>query len=178
MIRGTRSALRAYRLRCARAAGLGFAGLVVATVVINAAPDDDPKGLAGVVALFGMAWGGLAFIVGLWALLRSLRMSVVLKHQAWAERRAMYRIAPVGPNGQPALLVKADSYGPQAVCAVPATAWRYRQLQQGDDIELLVAGDPRRWSVVTQPDMRVLLVAKRPWVPFSERKLRRIVTGA
>jgi hypothetical protein len=172
----TRSALRVYRLRCARAAALGFTGLVVATVVIGAAPGDDPKGLGGMVALIAIVCGGQAFTVGLWTLLRSLRMSVVLKRQAWTERRATYRIAPFGGNGQPALLVKADWYGSEAVCSVSATVWRYRQLEQGDDIALLVAGDPRRWAVVSQPDVHVLLVVKRPWMPFWSRKLRRYAT--
>jgi hypothetical protein len=35
-------------------------------------------------------------------------------------------------------------------------------------------GSPRRWSVIAPPDLRVLLVAKRPWTPSWGRKLRDI----
>jgi hypothetical protein len=168
----TREALRRYRLRCLRAALLGLGGLVVATIVIGSAPDGDPKGIAYVVALFGMSWGGLAFFLGVATLLRSLRMGALFKRTAWTERRAAYRIAPIGANGQPALVIMEDGSGGESVCSVSATAGRYQQLEEGPDIPLLVAGNPRRWSVIAPPDLHVLLVAKRPRMPFWRRKLR------
>lgn len=168
----TREALHRYRLRCLRAALLGFGGLVAAMIVIGAARDGDPKGVAHVVALFGISWGGLAFFTGVSTLLRSLRMGALFKLTAWTERRAAYRIAPFGANGQPALVIKEDGSGGEAVCSVSATVWRYQQLEEGPDIPLLVVGNPRRWSVIAPPDLHVLLVAKRPWLPFWGRKLR------
>lgn len=169
----TREALRGYRRRGLRASLVGFGALVVATVVIGAAPDGDPKGIAGAVALFGIGGGGVVLVAGASGLWRSVRMRWLLKRHPWSERRAAYRIAPLGANGQPALVIKEDSSAGEAVCSVPATVWRYRQLEQGPDIPLLVVGNPRRWSVVAPPDRHVLLVAKRPWVPFWGRKLRR-----
>jgi hypothetical protein len=148
--------------------------LVAATIVIGSAPDGDPKGVAHVVALFGISLGGLAFFTGVSTLLRSLHMGALLKRTAWTERRAAYRIAPIGANGQPALVIKEDGSGGEAVCSVSATVGRYRQLEEGPDIPLLVVGDPRRWSVIAPPDLHVLLVARRPWMPFWGRKLRGI----
>jgi hypothetical protein len=168
----TRDALRRYRLRCLRTALLGFSGLVMATIVIGSAPDGDPKGVANVVALLGISWGGLAFFMGMSTLVRSCRMSALFKRTAWTQRRAAYRIAPIGGNGQPALVIKEDGSGGEAVCSVSATAGRYHQLEQGPDIPLLVVGNPRRWSVIAPPELHVLLVAKRPWMPFWGRKLR------
>ncbi len=174
----TRDALRRYRRRCVRATLLGFAGLVVATVVFSTSPDADPDGAPGLVALVGISWGGLALGVGLWGLLRSLRMGYLLGREPWARRRARYRIAPLGRNGQPALLIKPDENGSEAVCSVSATVWGYRQLDEGSDIPLLVVGNPRRWSVVAPPDVRLLLVAKRPWLPLWGRKLRKYAMEA
>ena len=168
----TRDALRRYRLRCLQAALLGFSGLVTATIVIGSAPAGDPKGVARVVAVFGISWGGLAFFTGMSTLLRSHRMSALFKRSAWTERRAAYRIAPIGVNGQPALVIKEDGSGGEAVCSISATAGRYQHLDQGPDIPLLVVGNPMRWSVIAPPELHVLLVAKRPWMPFWRRKLR------
>ena len=176
MIHGPARALRRYRRRALRAVLVGFGALVVATFVIGAAPDGDPKGIAGATALFGIGGGGVVFVAGAWGMWRSVRMHwllKLLKRHPWSERRAAYRIAPFGANGQPALVIKEDSAAGEAVCSVPATVWRYRQLEQGPDIPLLVVGNPRRWSVVAPPDLHVLLVAKRPWVPFWGRKLRK-----
>lgn len=101
----------------------------------------------------------------------------LLRRHPWSHRRATYRIAPPGANGQPALVLKADNDAPEAVCSVPATVWRYRELDQGSDIELLVVGNPRWWSVVAPPDLRIVLVAKRPLMPFWGRQLRKYALG-
>lgn len=146
--------------------------MVATTIVIDSAPDGDPKGITGTVAVFGISCGGLAFGTGVWTLLRSVRMGALFKRTAWTQRRAAYRIAPIGANGQPALVIKEDGSGSEAVCSISATVWRSRQLEQGQDIEHLVAGNPKRWSVIAPPDVHVLLVAKRPWAPFWGRKLR------
>jgi hypothetical protein len=159
-------------------AGLGLAGVIAATVVIGMAPDGDPKGIGETVALFGIAWGGFALAAGGVGLARSLRMGWLLRSQEWVTRRAAYRIAPFGANGQPALLVKADEHGEEAVCSIPAVVTRYRQLEQGQDIELLVVGNPRRWAVVSPPDLHILLAVKRPWVPLWGRRLRRYALGS
>lgn len=170
----TRAALRRYRLRCLRAAGLGFVGLVVATTVIGAAENGEPTGVGEIIALIGISWGGLAFLVGWLTLLRTTRMRWVLGRSPWIERPARYRIAPFGRNGQPALLLMADEHRPEAVCSISATVWRYRQLPEGDD-PVLVAGDPR-WAVIAPLDQRILLVAKRPVLPWWRRKLHKWAT--
>lgn len=174
----TREALRRYSRGALLAVSFGLSGLVVATVVIGAAPDGDPKGVGGAIAFVGMGIGGVAFAAGVLGLWRSTRMRWMLHRHGWIERRAMYRIAPLGANGQPALLIKADDFGGEAVCSVPATVWRYRQLEQGRDILLLVVGNPRRWSVVAPHDQHILLVAKRPWIPLWGRQLRKYATAA
>lgn len=172
-----RHALREYRLRSARSIGIGCAAVIAAGVIIGTAPSENPSGVAGTLAIAGIALGGVAAGFGVGGLLRSIRMKWHLKREAWTTRRASYRIAPMGANGQPALLVKAEDHHDEAVCAVPATVWRYRRLTQGPDISLLVVGNPRRWAVIAPPDVGVLLCAKRPWVPFWGKALRRYATN-
>ena len=99
----TRKALRRYRLRCLRAAVFGFVGFIVGGAAVNSSPSGDPKGIAGLIALVGISWGGLATGVGVWTLLRSLRMAYVMRRHPWVTRTATYLIAPFGANGQPAL---------------------------------------------------------------------------
>lgn len=172
-----RARLRQYRLRCLRMTGIGFGALVAAVVIVDTAPDQDPKGLAGMAAIVGFAWGGLALVGGGVGFVRSLRMRWLLRRHDWVRRRAAYCIAPLGQNGQPALVIKADEHGAEAVCSVPAVVSRYRQLEQGPDIELLVVGNPRRWAVVAPPDLRILVAVKRPWMPFWGRRLRKWALG-
>jgi hypothetical protein len=171
-----RDALHQYRARTARACGLGVGGLVLATAIVGISPNDGPSGIAAGVSLGGLAAGAVALGFGVGGFLRSLRMSWHLKRASWTERKASYRIAPMGANGQPALLIKGDAQHEEAVCSVPATVWRYRKLPQGPDVRLLVVGNPRRWCVVAPPDLTILLCAKRPWVPFWGRALRRYAT--
>lgn len=156
---------------------LGVAGLVAAIVVINVAPNNDPHGVGYVIAVGGTSFGGVAVYAGMCGLLRSIRMRFHLEREAWVTRRASYRIAPMGPNGQPALLIRADELDSEAVCSVSATVWRYRLLPQGPDVALLVAGNPHRWSVIAPTDVSVLLVARRPMLPFWSKKLRQYATA-
>ena len=173
---GTAEAWRRFIWRRAWTALAGFLVLTVAIVVIGASPDANPQGVAFVVGLLGMALGGLAFVVGTWGLVRGARIRWLFSRQPWTPRRCRYRIAPIGANGQPALIVRASEGEPEAVCSVSATVWHYRKLPQGD-VALLVCGNPRRWAVVAPPDLSTLLFVKRPVVPGWSRLLREIAEG-
>jgi len=173
----TRRAFRRYVLRCVRAAALGFVGLVLAVVVVNASPGHNPKGWAVAAAWVGFGAGSFAFALGVGSLFRSIRMRVVLGHHPWVTRSSDYRIAAEDrSNGQPALVIKESEGRPEAVCSVSATVWRYRKLHQGVDQPVLVAGNPLRWAVVAPPDLGVLVVAKQPWSRWWQRRLREIAT--
>lgn len=173
----TRRAFRRYVLRCVRAAALGFVSLVLAVVVVNVSPGHNPGGLAVLAAVLGFSGGGVAFAIGVGSLLRSIRMRIVLGHHPWVMRSSRYRIAAADrSNGQPALVINELEGRPEAVCSVSATVWRYRKLHQGIDQPVLVAGNPLRWAVVAPPDLGVLVVAKRPWSCWWQRRLRAIAT--
>lgn len=173
---GTAELWRNYVWRRARVAFVGFLGLVIAIVVVSAAPDGDPRGVAQLIALVGTGIGGLAFVVGVGGLLRGARIRWLLSRRPWIRRRCRYRIAPLGANGQPALIIRADGERPEAVCSVSTTVRHYRKLPQGD-VDLQVCGNPRRWAVVAPPDLGVLVVVKRPLVPGWSRLLRKWAEG-
>lgn len=173
----TRAALKVYERHSRRALVIGLAALVIAVIATGPGNGDPPPPLSAVFVV-GFSIGPLALVAGFTGLIRSRRMKHRLGRAAWTLRRADYRIAPMGANGQPALLIQADDHGPEVVCSVPATAWRYRQLPQGLDRPLLVVGDPRRWAIVAPPDRSILLVAKRPLVPWWSRQLRKYATAA
>ena len=169
----TRAALFAYQRGALQMFSGGATGVVIG-VVVMLRTHGDPTGLAGVVANGGIPIGGVALLTGSIGLWRSWRAKRLLGRQPWLRRHAAYRIARGGRNGQPALVVHADAHGDEAVCSIPATVWRYRRMPQGAHIAILVAGNPRRWSVVAPPDAAVLLIAKRPWVPLWRWQLRRL----
>jgi hypothetical protein len=131
-----------------------------------------PEGIASVVAQIGVFGGGALVVFGAGTFIRSLHMARILGAGPWLSRQARYRIHQVGANGQPALLVGPDEFGPEAVCSVSAAVWRYRRLPQGS-AALLVAGDPGRWAIVTSSDRAVLIVVKRPLLRWWARRLRR-----
>lgn len=173
----TRHALKVYERRSLRAVGVGVAALVVAAIAVQPNNGNPPAALSA-VGTGGFAIAVLGFAAGITGFIRSRRMKHDLGRVGWTARRADYRIAPIGANGQPALLIKADAHGPEVVCSVPTTVWRYRRLPQGSDRPLLVVGDPRRWAVVAPPDRSVLLVAKKPLVPWWARRLREYATAS
>jgi len=170
---GTAAALRRYRTAAARAAVIGVLGLVVFFAMVpRSCQCGSSDGPADVVAGAGFVVAALFLPMGFVGLYRATRMRSVLSREPWVERRCCYRIAAIGRNGQPALLVEADSAGPEAVCSIPATNMRYTKLPRTSHGPLLLAGDPKRWAVVAASDMRVLLVAKRPLFRWWERRLR------
>lgn len=173
----TREALRAYRRRALRTLGLGLAALIIAAIAVQ--PNNgNPPAILSAVGIGGFGIGGVAVWAGGLGTLRTLRISHGMKHDGWVVRQADYRIAPIGANGQPALLVHEDSHGPEAVCSVSTTVWRYRRLPQGPDLPFLFLGNPRRWAVMAPPDRSILVVVKRPVLPFWSHFLRKYATEA
>jgi hypothetical protein len=174
----TRQALHEYRRRSLQALSAGTGAILVASVAVGTAPHGNPHGVANFAALVGFGGGGVLLGMGVIGLLRSVRMRTVLGRGPWTERQSRYRIVARGAtNGQPALVIKASDTEGEAVCSVPATVWRYRRLPQGEH-GLLVAGNPQRWAVIAPPDRGVLLVAKRPWLRWWRRRLRRWALGS
>lgn len=171
------AALGRYRHDARRCALGGVAGIVLGTVLVDTAPGGNPQPLVAVVAECGFAFGFVFLCLGLGGLFHCSRVKRLLSRQPWVLRRASYRIAPGGANGQPALLVWRDDDHPEAVCSVSTTARRYRQLPRGPNEPLLIAGDPQRWAVAAPPDFRVLLVVKHPVIPRWSRRLRKIATA-
>src|SRR5205823_9705605 len=135
-------------LRAARTGALGL--LVVGAAAVMTGVGTDGELADTKLLLYGI--GCAVLCTGTLGTARGLRMRVVLARHPWVRRRCKYRIAPRGANGQPALIVRGSHGGPDAVCTVAATVWRYRRLPQGDR-DLLVCGDPRRWSVVAPDDL-------------------------
>ena len=153
---------------------LGVGGLLVATVVVSAT-NGNPSGIAKVVALIGFFGGVAPLYCGTSGGVRSWRIRRLLARHSWQTRPAVYRIAPIGANGQPALLVARDDSHPETVFSVPTTVWRYRRLHTGVDGNLDIVWGGPRWAVVAPPDHTVVILVKKPWLPFQRTILRRIV---
>lgn len=173
----TRSAMKMYERRSLRTVGLGVAALIVGVVAVQPNKGNPPAALS-LVGTVGLATALVALIAGITGFIRARRMKHRLGRVGWTTRLASYRIAPIGANGQPALLIRADANGPEVICSLPTTARRYRRLPQGADRPLLVVGDPRRWAVVAPLDRSIVLVAKRPLVPWWSHKLRKYATAS
>jgi hypothetical protein len=114
----TRTALADYARRSRRATLAGLAAIVVATVVVAIA-HGEPNGIANAVALLGLGGGVVPLCAGLIGLERSARARRLLERCPWQTRRAHYRIAPMGANGQPALVVDGDSAQLESVSRCP-----------------------------------------------------------
>jgi hypothetical protein len=172
----TQRALREYRSQTTRTALQGVAGLVAGIVLLTAPLGDPGEGfVAGAAFTFGslaLVLGGLVLMFGGGGLVRAVHAGRVLRSLPWTHRRASYRIEAVG-RGQPAMLIKPDDQHEEAVCSVFGGT---RELPQGPDVPVLLAGDPRKWSVVTSPDRSILVVAKRPLLPLWGKLLRRYAT--
>ena len=173
----TRDALGIYRRRSLRTLGIGVAALIVGSVAVQPNHGRPPAALS-LVGLVSFTTALLALSGGITGCARARRMKHRLGRVGWTARCADYRIAPIGANGQPALLIQADAHGPEVVCSVSTTVRRYRRLPQGADRPLLVVGDPRRWAVVAPPDRSIVLVVKRPLLPWWARKLRKYATAS
>ena len=169
----TRTALADYARRSLRATLVGFAAVVGATVVVDIA-NGEPKGIANAVALLGLGGGVVPLCGGLIGLERCARARRLLKRRPWETRLAHYRIAPIGANGQPALVVDGGSAQPEGVFALPTTVWRYRRLRTGTDGSLLFAAGGRRWALVAPPDRSIVIFVKKPLIPWWRNVLRRI----
>ena len=173
---GTPEALKRYLLTSSRSLVCGLVALVIGAVVVLGA-DGNPQGVANAVALGCLGLGAVACCVGLVGIVRAVRARRLLARAPWVVRTCWYRIAPIGGNGQPALLIEADDHGPESVCSVSATALRFRRLPQGPHQPMLVGGDPLRWAVVAAVNPRVVIIIKRPWIPWWRRRLRRWALG-
>jgi hypothetical protein len=172
----TRGALRDYTVRATRALGVGIAAWIIATVAVQPNNGNPPAPLS-FIGVVGFGSGLVLVVMGLIGVIRSRRFRFRSKRHGWTTRRADYRIAPIGANGQPALVIRADSIGPEVVCAIPMSTYRYHRLPEGKDQPLLVVGDLRRWAVVAPTDRSVLLLARRPLLPVWARRLKRYAEG-
>jgi hypothetical protein len=168
----TRRALREYTLRATGALGAGIGGWIIAFVAVQPNNGNPPAPLS-FIAVVGFSGGLVVMVMGLTGVIRSRRFRFRLNRHEWVTRRADYRIAAFGANGQPALLIRADSVGPEVVCAVPMSTYRYHRLPEGRDQPLLVVGDPRRWAVIAPTDRSVLLLARQPLLRFWARRVKR-----
>jgi hypothetical protein len=126
-----------------------------------------------------LAFGSLGPIgIGVLGLIRSIRAARRVKTHPWVARTASYRLKAVSIRKTlPGLLVNASAEEPEAVCFVLATTSPYRSFPQGDDLPILIAGDPQECTVATTPDKRELLVIKRPHSQEQQQRLRGYATG-
>ena len=170
----TRRSLSVYARSARRLLLVGLGGLLVATAVVSAT-NGHPRGIATVVALIGFFGAVNPLYAGISGGVRSWRMRRLLARHSWQTRPAVYRIAPFGANGQPALLVARDDTHPDTLFSVPTTVWRYRRLHTGVDGNLDIVWGGPRWAVVAPPDHMVVILVKKPWFPFQRTILRRVL---
>ena len=164
MGRQGQAGLRNYRNRAIRA--LVFGGIVLAVGLTVRA--------GGALTRLPVTFGITGLGLGLGGIIRTVRVARLIDRHGWRERSALFRVAPVGGNGQPALLLRACEKEPEVVLSVATTAFRWGALNGHD--QLWVTGDPlSRFAAVATPDWQHIVVVKRPATARWTRRLRRIL---
>jgi hypothetical protein len=106
--------------------------------------------------------------------LRVTRARRILSRHPWHPRAARYAIAAVGHNRQPALVLSEDDSNPEVVLSLSTTVFRYGRLNTGTNGVVLVVFGGRRWAFAAPPDRSIIVVVKKPRIPWWRNRLRRI----
>jgi hypothetical protein len=75
-------------------------------------------------------------------------------------------------NHRPSLVLLAEEGHPEAVLLVSALRCRVGELEEHNGGEILVAGNPLERVILRLPESEVLLVARRPRIPWWREKMR------
>ena len=158
--------LREYRRRAVTASACGVVALAVGGLLL---------GSLGQVARAAVVVGAIVVVLGSVGLVRTIRVGRMASKQGWRKRIARFKVVGRG-NGQPALLLVADSNEPEAVLSLSTTVFRWGALEGIG--WLWVTGDPQsRFAAVATPDGAHVIVVKRPILPSWRNRLRGIATG-
>jgi hypothetical protein len=114
---------------------------------------------------------GAAGLIGLLSLGRSIRIEALLSTSPWRKRRYRVYVDRMG-NHRPSLVLLAEEGRPEAVLLVSALRWRVGEMEERNGGDILVAGNPLERVILRLPKSEVLLVARRPRIPWWREKMR------
>jgi hypothetical protein len=150
--------------------------ILAVTAFLGAVTHVKNQDQSATVVAWAVGAGIFVMALGIGGLTRNAKIERLLKSQVWVNRRADYRVAYSSTtNGEPALRIYPDEYGPEAIYSIPTTVSRYRSLPQGANLPVLVIKTPSGGAIVAPPDRSVVLFARRPRTNIGRRFLKRLV---